>query len=479
MENKNYVSYEDFGAIGDGVHDDMPAIVAAHDYANEKGLPVRANDNASYFIGGKNLTATIKTSTNFGKAKFTICDLELENVGADIFQVISDFEAVPFKLDKLSHNQKKVDFPHEGTVYARVYNDDKKVYIRKGLNQNSGNAASDCFIVDGEGNVLTDINWDYDKITRAYYFCVDDKPVVIEGGVFTTIANQWESKYKYHARGMRIKRSNVTVRNLTHYVEGELDHGAPYSGMLRVEESNNVLLENCLLTPHKTYYTESQIPGKMVGMGTYDLGFGGSINTTVRGIKQTRDIRDGNYWGLMGSNFCKNFVLEDCEVSRFDAHCGVTNGAIINCKLGFAGINLIGFGEFTIKNTTVFRNNFVNFRTDYGSFFHGTLNIIDCTWVPSNKEADTFFYAYNTGDHDFGYECGVPENVNIENLTIEDFEDSEGYINLYSDYDANYAPGKPYAYGTTKNLKLENVKSKSGREIRVSSRPEQHPYLCK
>jgi len=479
MENKNYVSYEDFGAIGDGKHDDMPAIVAAHAYANEKGLPVRARDDANYFIGGKDLTATIKTSTNFGKAKFTVCDIELENVGADLFIIDTDYEKVPFTLDKLSHNQKKVDFPHEGTVYARVYNDDKKVYIRKGLNKNSGGAASDCFIVDGEGNVLTDINWNYEKITRAYYFCVDDAPIVVEGGIFTTIANQWESKYKYHSRGISIRRSNVTVRNLTHYVEGELDHGAPYSGMLRVEESNNVLLENCLLTPHKTYYTESQIPGQLVGMGTYDLGFGASINTTVRGIRQTRDIKDGTYWGLMGSNYCKNFVLEDCEISRFDAHCGVTNGAIINCKLGFAGINLIGFGEFTIKDTTIYRNNLVTFRSDYGSFFHGTLNIINCTWAPTSASADTLLHAHNTGDHDFGYDCAIPETINIENLTILDDPASEGYINVFSSYDENYAPGKPYAYGTTKNLTLSIAKVNSGREVRISPCPEQQPYLCK
>ena len=35
-----FITYEKFGARGDGVTDDMPAIVEAHRYANEKGLPV-------------------------------------------------------------------------------------------------------------------------------------------------------------------------------------------------------------------------------------------------------------------------------------------------------------------------------------------------------------------------------------------------------------------------------------------------------
>ena len=51
MMKKTWITYEDFGAVGDGVHDDMEAIVRAHDYANECGLPVRAKDSATYYIG--------------------------------------------------------------------------------------------------------------------------------------------------------------------------------------------------------------------------------------------------------------------------------------------------------------------------------------------------------------------------------------------------------------------------------------------
>ena len=39
---QKYITYEQFGAKGDGVTDDMPAIIAAHQAANEKGLPVKA-----------------------------------------------------------------------------------------------------------------------------------------------------------------------------------------------------------------------------------------------------------------------------------------------------------------------------------------------------------------------------------------------------------------------------------------------------
>ena len=38
------VTYEEFGAVGDGKTDDQMAIVAAHEAANAKGLPVRECD---------------------------------------------------------------------------------------------------------------------------------------------------------------------------------------------------------------------------------------------------------------------------------------------------------------------------------------------------------------------------------------------------------------------------------------------------
>ena len=59
------------------------------------------------------------------------------------------------------------------------------------------------------------------------------------------------------------------------------------------------------------------------------------------------------YWGIMGSNYCKNITLDGCKLSRFDAHQGVLNATVRNSVLGHHGIKLIGSGTALIENTIV------------------------------------------------------------------------------------------------------------------------------
>lgn len=69
-----FVTYEQYGAVGDGVHDDLPAIIAAHAAANEQGLPVKANDQATYYIGNGTGSIIVETDVDFGGAHFVIDD---------------------------------------------------------------------------------------------------------------------------------------------------------------------------------------------------------------------------------------------------------------------------------------------------------------------------------------------------------------------------------------------------------------------
>ena len=196
----NLVRYEDFGARGDGMADDIEAIAKAHAFANENGLPVRADDDAIYYIGGRDQTVIIQTDTDFGSARFMIDDTAVENIKANIFEVRSMHpEIKPEGITSLKRKQRRIDVALPGPCVIHVTNSHVKRYIRQGLNQNSGSAQTDVFLVDKDGNidVNTPIIWDFDQITDIVAYPVDAAKLTITGGHFTTIANAAESNYTY------------------------------------------------------------------------------------------------------------------------------------------------------------------------------------------------------------------------------------------------------------------------------------------
>ncbi len=85
----------DFGAKGDGKADDIDVIAATHAFANLHGLAVKADDGATYYIGGRERTVVIRTDTDFSKAAFLIDDTEVQNRNASVFMVSSGLK--PFK----------------------------------------------------------------------------------------------------------------------------------------------------------------------------------------------------------------------------------------------------------------------------------------------------------------------------------------------------------------------------------------------
>ncbi|MFK7922961.1 MAG: hypothetical protein AB8H47_13440 [Bacteroidia bacterium] len=475
-----FVRYSDFGAKGDGETDDIDAIAATHAYANQENLSVKADEGASYYIGGKERTAIIQTNTDFGRASFIIDDTEVQNIKASVFLVNSGQKA--FKLEgisSLARNQEKINVDLPGTCLIRVNNDQIKHYIRYGLNQNKGSAQTDIFVVDTNGKLDMDapIIWDFEQITEITALPIDEDTLHIRGGRFTTIANQAESKYNYHQRNIAIRRSNVIVDGLEHRVIEEGEHGAPYGGFFNIRDCAYVTIKNSILTGHKTYRTIGAA-GKPVSMGSYDLSVNHAISISFVNCSQTNDINDPTYWGILGSNYCKNLLYDSCVLSRFDAHKGVANATIRNSTLGHMGINAIGSGTFTVENCTIRGRTLINLRSDYGSTWQGEFIIRNCVFVPAGGKSTSVSIiggAYS-GQHDFGYICYMPEQITIENLHIDDTNRREDYGGpaIFANFnpqltDASYE--EKYPYVITETVILRNITTASGQTLRLSNNP--------
>lgn len=472
--HREYITYEEFGAKGDGVHDDQAAIVAAHKRANELGLPVRASDSKTYYIGRGSEVAVIQTDVDFGEAHFIIDDVVTDLISAPIFRVESAEKPVEITgVSRLEKEQKSLGVSLPARSLVLVENSKRKVYIRYGLNQDNGTPQKEVFIADRKGKVdrSSPIIWDYEEITRMTAYPIDKRTLTIRGGYFTTLANQAESKYNYYGRGIVINRSNVRVERITHWVKGEKEHGAPYSGFLEFDRCADVVVTGCLLTPHKTYTTIGSA-GKPVSMGSYDMNAGYCVNLRIEHGRQTIDIDDRAYWGLFASNFCKGLCMDDMVISRFDAHMGVANVTLTGCTFGYMGIQAVGFGTMLIKDCEMHRNTFIWLRDDYGSTWDGDVIIKDCTFKPVRDERSlTLISGSNSGTHDFGYPCYLPRRICVENLTIDDSAiKNESYAGptILSDFHRNASAQNLLPYPATEEVVLKNVRVASGKPLKLA-----------
>jgi len=471
------VRYEDFGAKGDGVTDDVPALVKAHEHANAHRLPVRAKDGATYLIGKTLRTIVIETNTEFGKAKFVIDDSELQKAPAPVFVVRSRLKAIDLTgVKTLQRQQLKIDVTLPSPCVVIAMNQNIKRFIRRGNNANDGSPQTDSLLVNVDGAISpsTPVIWNFDEITSLKALPMDSVTLTISGGHFTTIANRAVSQDDYFGRGIAISRSNVIVDGVEHHITGEGAEGAPYSGFIGVSNCANVLIRNSIFAGHKTYKFATK-SGQMTSKGTYDLRFDRALNVTLYRCRQSNDIHDTSRWGIMGSNFCKNLTYDQCQLSRFDAHQGVTHATIRNSVIGHAGLQLTGFGTFLIENSTVKSGNFIDLRPDYGSTWTGEWIIRDCRFEPNGNMSSPpiVINGSNDGQHDFGYECQMPTRIKIDGLHVADGaagSRSAGAF-LLGNFDARWSADRkqPFPYQVTKEIHLKKIVTTSGQPLRLSS----------
>ena len=496
---KNYVTYEEFGAIGDGISDDFAAIYKAHEYANANGLSVKARNGAHYYVrdirvDGEAKSAIIKTDVDWTGASFTLDDRdfsimpgsETNDQNKPIFKIASDFSMEKIEdrelLDRLvseGFNRKttKLSLKFDYPVMIIPYNSKHKVYRRRAYRSFRGQTMQEVILLDKDGNVdpSTPLMFDYNNIDLIEIYRVDSAPIVVCGGRFTTRVNQenrvfakpdgtLDSNVGYISRCILVSRPHTTVKNVEHYITDEPGLRAQsrdgvivyapnaYNGFFKAANTTGVTFDGCVLTAHRCYHSP-----KRGTMGTYDL-TGESVNClTYKNciqsnfwikVDENKEIHPAklgepgaissmaNYphdglkfqlhWGIGGSNFCKNLTYDGSTLSRFDAHCGLYNGRIVNSTVN--AIALTGRGEFVIDNVNWYaasdtKNVVVSRRNDYGSVWDGTITIKDLkAYVLSDSEA--VLTNCNYYNWYYGYEITFPKMI-VDNITFYDVKTGE------------------------------------------------------
>lgn len=471
-----FVTYEEFGAVGDGKADDQAAIVAAHEAANARGVPVRADGVRTYFIGRGCRVVPIRTDVDFGTARFVIDDRTVDDYDVPVFRVEASLPAFSVEgVASLKRHQESLGVSLPVPCLLIAVNEGVKQFIREGFNKNNGSGQREMFLADENGVIdpTTSIRQDFAALTSLTAYPRDARTLTVKGGVFTTVANQAPSKYTYYKRNIEVNRSNVRIEGLRHLVVGEIDHGAPYTGFLSIVHAADVTVTGCVFTAHKTYGTIGSA-GVPVSMGSYDLNVGSAIRVSYLGCSQTTDLNDRACWGLFGSNYCRDLLLDGCSFSRFDAHAGVANATIRNSKIGYMGIRAIGTGTLLLEKTHVKASCLVELRCDYGSTWDGDVVIRDCVFTPcggTKGRPYSLLSAWNKGTHDFGYACRMPRRLVVDGLRIDDAGLSDGYPGVYvfSDYDGRKTESVdvPYPLQPPQELELNNIIAESGKSMRL------------
>lgn len=453
------VFYSDFNAVESDNECCMDALIAAHTHANANGLKIFADYGAKYYLASTEKTVPIKTDVEWGNAEFTIDDSEVPNEkrGNWIFDIVSSYDS--YKIDTLTSVRRDdtgVNMTFSQKSLIILLDSNTKQYMRKGSNSDNGQVKRDLTVVNTDGSFDPEapLMWDFDTITDVTVYPIDSTTITVSGGTFTTITNRATAGSNYYARGIRISRSNTNLKNVTHLVVGDENPCAPYSGFINVNCCAYINVENCVLTGRKTH-----------NAGTYDIGGSNMVSVTFKNCTQTNDINDKDYWGIMGTNYCKNLVYDGCVLSRFDTHKGVTNATIKNSTIGHGGISVTGYGTLLLENTTCYAANLVNLRYDYGSTWEGDVIIRNCKLYTGQQLSTNYLIVVNNAqDHDFGYTCYMPRNVIIDGVY------ADTYVNTYVFHLKGVSVGAeaPYPYIPTESVTATDFSSLGEQELLVS-----------
>ena len=298
------LTYECFGAKGDGKTDDAEAIKKTHEFANNeyanKGLfiTVYGTKGKTYYIStgsksSKSITIKIATDTDWQGANFIIDDYKDENkdgindidITKSLFEVISPMKVrtntngLVFKIQSSEFLKKiktikatdNVSFQVKGlkdlilnyhsgfntqkrfftssSKWAIMVSSPEKIYIRSGINGNDGQIKYEMMIFDTktesiEGGVIYDLS----NTSRVEIFPIPEKKVTIKNGNFTTYTNN----QVYTPKG---ERTSYTIRNIK----------ILYTGNVEISGVNHYLNESKYKNIVATKYQKNKEGNQYIG----------------------------------------------------------------------------------------------------------------------------------------------------------------------------------------------------------------------
>jgi len=318
--NVRDIFYKDFGAVGDGLTEDYNAIKSAHDYANEHGHTVNAEQNATYYISDIPKTIEISTDVSWNYATFIIDDGNLSSSSSDksvsLFTVIPNAPPIIFG----SEDSLITNLNERGLKSGSDRIDAELGFTAMLIIEDSG-GQKESILIDESGNVdsKTPILSDFGEITSIRAIRTDEREITLSQGCFLTILNRKATVPL--ARNIKICRSNTVLTDLSYKIEENKNgsFSSDYLAFIDISDSCNVSVKNYSFEAHTI----------SADAGGYAISITDSVNINLTGCEQT------NYYGFDGitpsekckavfvSSYSKNITVTACTASVFWAKDGV------------------------------------------------------------------------------------------------------------------------------------------------------------
>ncbi len=485
MSDTKFVSYEDFGAVGDGFADDFVALKKAHDYANENGLSVKAKPGAKYYIrdtriDGKVQSIIIKTDTVWENAEFIIDDRDIDfftnrDIATDyVFKVVSDYDMIKIEdravLDKiiasgLSKETKKIELGLGYPAMIIPYNSypSDRVYRRRGTGGFAGGLMHEVIVLDKDGFIdsETPVMFNYRHLDYIEVYRLDIKPITIKGGTVTTRAGRVNARVTlsdgtvrdagYFYRGINVNRSYTTVDGLKHYVTDEVTpkeyvlkgmHSPNYFGFFCGTNANGILFKNCIMTGRRYYHIQ----------GTYDF-----TATNVNKIVLDGCIQH-NFWVKYDEEHDILRPAERDEEGSWTSMCWPTiAGKRFKLHWGLGGTNFCKNMEYL--NSTLSRFD-AHAGLYHGKIINCTVNYMSITGNGNFIVENTNWYSEGTGPNsasmfhlraDYGSTWEGDIKVKNLNAYVHTKDKSYLFLHRYANWHYGYLAHMP-------NVSIEGLK---------------------
>ncbi|PKG30847.1 hypothetical protein [Cytobacillus horneckiae] len=432
--NKVGISYEEFGAALDGETDDTESIRAAHEFANQYGLPV-IQRNSIFVLNGE---IEVKTDVDLSGSTLitTIQDpAPIEFNRTSYLYSITGEPSVEItdQLDQTEFVKGAVSIPslsqfNNGSIVIKTL--DVDLMRNDSGNMQQVNKSESNAISEDEGTLAYPLTKDYSTSTgfRVLYKPFQEQltfkmpKVVLKGAKLYSI--------------IKSDRNNVELTNGL-IVEKEASPTiSPLYTIAEFIESHNVKISNVFCPAIGRNYLSGQN-----GLGYLFL-FTRSSKIHVDRVSQLYG------WSGINGNWFRDMIITNSNVLSISGHANAYDLTMRDCTI-YKSITIHGGGILDVDNCVFLGKNSpvaITTRTDYASEFEGLIRVRNCTSIHS-----LYLVQIHTVDYNCGRKVYLPD-VEISNCHMKNPDHQGTYLFTWrgftGDYDATLPNIKINDYST-------------------------------